>query len=68
MYPERTENHLKIMEEIGNPLIEGQIGSLWIKEISNISIVEKKDILDQSVDLNQRIKQEIERTIGMLDF
>jgi len=55
MYLEKIEKCLKIMEEIGNPLIEGQIGSLWTKGISNASITEKRDIFNLSVDLNQRI-------------
>jgi len=67
MYPERIENHLKILEEIENPLIEGQIGNLWIKGISNVSIVRKRNILDSSIKLNQRIKQGIELIIGMSD-
>jgi len=56
------------MEEIGNPLIEGQIGSLWIKKILNASIVKERDILNLSVELNQRIKQEIELIIGISGF
>ena len=50
------------MEEIGNLFTEGQIGSLWIKGTLNASIVTKRDILSQNVELNQRI----ERTIGIL--
>ncbi len=55
------------MKEIGNPLTEDQIGSLWIKRILNVSIIEKKDILNLIVELNQRIEQEIKLTIGILD-
>ncbi len=56
MYLERTENRLRIMEEIGNLLIKDQIGSLWIKGISNALIVEKRDTLNLSVEQNQRIE------------
>ena len=56
MYPERIENHLKTMEEIENLLIEDQIGSLWIKETLNVSIVKKRDTLSLSAERNQRIE------------
>ncbi len=68
MYLERIEKRFKIIEEIGNPLTEGQIGSPWIKGISNILTVGKRNILNLSVELNQRIEQGIELTIGILDF
>ena len=62
MYLERTEECLKIMEEIGNLLTEDQTGSLWIKGTLNALIMEKRDILNLSVELNQKI----EWTIGVL--
>ncbi len=64
MYLERIKKHFKIVEKIGNPLTEGQIESLWIKGISNASIMKERDTLNLSVELNQRI----ERTIGTLGF
>ncbi len=48
------------MEEIGNLLIEDQIGNQLIKGILNVSIVKKRDILNLNVELNQRVKQETE--------
>jgi len=56
------------MEEIENPLTEGQIESLWIKGISNVLIVERKVTSNLNVKLNQRIKRGIEQTIGISDF
>ena len=64
MYLERREKHLKILEEIEDPLIKGEIGNLWIKGTSNVSIVEERDTLNPSVEQNQRIEQ----TIGILGF
>jgi len=52
MYPEKTEKRLKILEKIGNYLIEGQIRSLWIKGISNASIMRKRNTLSPNVELN----------------
>ncbi len=52
------------MEEIGNLLTKDQIGGLWIREISNALIAEKRDTLNLSVERNQRI----ELTIGTLVF
>ncbi len=60
MYLERTEECLKIMEEIGNLLTEDQTGSLWIKGTLNALIMEKRDILNLSVEPNQRIELTIE--------
>ncbi len=60
MYLEKTENNLKIMEEIESLLTEDQTESLWIKETLNVSIVERRDILSQNVEPNQRIEQTIE--------
>ncbi len=48
------------MEEIGNLLTEGQIGSLWIKGTLNALIVAKRNISSQSVESNQRIERTIE--------
>ena len=47
-------------EENRKSLTEGQIEGLWIKGILNVSIVEKRDILSQNVEPNQRIEQTIE--------
>ncbi len=52
MYLKRIGEHLKIMEEIENPLTEDQTGSLWIKGISNALIAEKRVILNLNVKLN----------------
>ena len=48
------------MEKTENLLIEDQTENLWIKEILNVSIVEKRNILSQNVELSQRIEQNIE--------
>ena len=64
MYLKRIGNHLKIMEEIENPLTESQTENLSTKGTSNALIVEKRDTLSLSVEPNQRI----ELTTGILDF
>ncbi len=56
------------MKKIRNPLTEDQIESLWIKEISNASIAEKKVILNLNVEQNQRTEQGIELIIEILGF
>jgi len=66
MYPEKTEKCLKTLKKIGNFLIEDQIRRLWIKGTSNALIVKKRVTLNQSVDLNQRIKHETELTTEIL--
>jgi len=68
MYLEKIGNHLKIMEEIRNCLIEDQIGSLLIKETLNTLIVTKRAILNLNVELNQRVKLEIKQIIGIFNF
>ena len=68
MYLERTGKHLKIMEEIGNLLIEDQTGNLQIKGILNASIVGKRVTSNLNVERNQRIQLGTEQTIGISDF
>ncbi len=67
MYLERIINHFKIMKEIGNLLIEDQIGSQLIKGTLNASTMEKRIILNLNAKLNQRVKQETEQIIGIFD-
>ena len=63
MYLERTGNYLKIMEEIGNLLIEGQTENLWINETLSVSIVKKRDILNLNAERSLRTELIIE-TLG----
>ncbi len=64
MYLEKIGEPLKIIEEIENYFIKDQTGSLLIKGISNVLIMEKSVISNRNVRRNPRIIQ----SIGTFDF